>query len=235
MSRSRFRTPSVLLTTFLFLAAAALAAASRPATAQELRYPGQVTSAESAADLQQPSDLIDRIGDEVVQTAQIEPLGDVRASARPLPAGPGISMLDLPDASIDKGRMPTNSFQQAADEGKIGMASDDRQIEWNMVEYNWQASGLYHRPAYFEDVMLERHGHTAPCPLQPVYSGTRFFASTVLLPYNVMITPYSRHVSTLGHYRAGSYAPPLWQHPPLRLPASAYEVGIGAGLFLLIP
>jgi len=71
----------------------------------------------------------------------------------------------------------------------------------------WTASAVSTKAAYFEDVQLERYGHSR-CPrLQPVISGARFFATIPLVPIKMGITPASECVYTLGHYRTGNWSP----------------------------
>ena len=72
---------------------------------------------------------------------------------------------------------------------------------------HWKASALSTKAAYFEDVQLERYGHTRYPVLQPVISGAKFFATIPILPYKMGVTPPSECVYTLGHYRSGNPSP----------------------------
>ncbi|HUG69256.1 MAG TPA: hypothetical protein VMM76_16005, partial [Pirellulaceae bacterium] len=47
--------------------------------------------------------------------------------------------------------------------------------EWLASTMTWKASGVCHKPLYFEEVQLERYGHTAGPVIQPVLSGAHFF------------------------------------------------------------
>jgi hypothetical protein len=81
--------------------------------------------------------------------------------------------------------------------------------------FTWKASSLCHKPLYFEQVQLERYGHTAGPVLQPVISGAHFFANIAVLPYKMGINPPNECQYALGYYRPGSCAP--WMIPPIPL------------------
>ena len=51
--------------------------------------------------------------------------------------------------------------------------------------FTWKASGLCHKPLYFEDVQLERYGHSWNPVVQPFMSAAHFFVSVPLLPYKM--------------------------------------------------
>lgn len=56
---------------------------------------------------------------------------------------------------------------------------------WAGMAAAWQPPRLWHRPLYFEDVRLERHGATWGC-LQPPVSAGKFLGDLVTLPYHVV-------------------------------------------------
>ena len=87
----------------------------------------------------------------------------------------------------------------------------DRYGFWNLDTKTWNAPVFCHQPVYFEDTMLERHGHErAPC-IQPLLAGTRFFSDVIFLPYNAYLQrPLEERYNT-GHYRPGSAAPAIRQ------------------------
>jgi len=102
-------------------------------------------------------------------------------------------------------------------------------------EFHWEASGLCHKPLYFEERGLERYGHTV-CPLaQPLISGAHFFATVPILPYKMTIEPPKQCIYALGYYRPGTCAPRLAYRPPLRLDAAAVQAGVVTGLVFVIP
>ncbi len=106
---------------------------------------------------------------------------------------------------------------------------------WTPITMTWKASALCHKPLYFEEVQLERYGHTMGPIAQPVVSGAHFFANIALLPYNMGIHPMSECQYALGYYRPGSCAP--WMIPPFPLSArgALAETGVILGGIYLIP
>lgn len=107
--------------------------------------------------------------------------------------------------------------------------------EWAPSTFHWHASALCHKPLYFEEVQLERYGHTAGPIRQPLISGAHFFINLAGLPYNMGIHPPGECQYALGYYRPGSCAP--WMIPPipLSLRGAAAEVGAALGLAYLVP
>ena len=102
--------------------------------------------------------------------------------------------------------------------------------------YMWTAPALSTKAAYFEDVQLERHGHSLVCkPLQPIVSGAKFFATIPLLPYKMGVTPPNECVYTLGHYRADSCAPYMVEPCPISLRGALFQAGAVTGAIFAIP
>lgn len=99
----------------------------------------------------------------------------------------------------------------------------------------WKASALCHKPLYFEDVQLERYGHTRGPIVQPFVSGAHFFANVALVPYKMGINPPHECQYPLGYIRPGSCAP--WMHQPFPLSArgAATAAGFYTGANFLIP
>ncbi len=138
-------------------------------------------------------------------------------------------------APLTEGDLPANRAEPFfADQGRI-MAVDAPNRDWLQYSYYWAATGFYHQPLYFEEVNLERYGHTSCHCLQPVLSGAHFFATIPILPYKMALDHPNECVYTLGHYRPGSCAP--WQRHPCRVtPDALFVEGASvAGLILLIP
>lgn len=100
----------------------------------------------------------------------------------------------------------------------------DRYGFWELGYKTWTAPVYCAQPLYFEDTMLERHGHErVPC-LQPLVSGARFFSNIALLPYNSYLQrPLEERYST-GHYRPGSAAPGLRQRAPYDAGALRFQL-----------
>lgn len=99
----------------------------------------------------------------------------------------------------------------------------------------WKASALCHKPLYFEQVQLERYGHTAGPILQPVLSGAHFFGSVITLPYQAGINPPWECQYALGYYRPGSCAPWLVPPVPLSVRGGLWQAGAVVGGVFLFP
>lgn len=106
---------------------------------------------------------------------------------------------------------------------------------WAPTTYMWQASGLCHKPAYFEDVHLERYGHSWGPYVQPIMSGAHFFLNVPILPYKMGLYPPGECVYTLGYYRPGSCAPYMLDPLPLSIRAGLAEAGAAVGLAAFLP
>jgi hypothetical protein len=103
------------------------------------------------------------------------------------------------------------------------------------VTYTWTASGLCHKPLYFEDVQLERYGHMWGPWLQPFMSGAHFFLTVPILPYKMGLEPPNECIYTLGYYQPGSCAPYLIDPFPLSVRAALFEAGAWVGGVFFIP
>jgi hypothetical protein len=106
---------------------------------------------------------------------------------------------------------------------------------WACTTYHWKASGLCHKPLYFEDVHLERYGHSWGPYLQPVLSGAHFFATVPILPYKMGMYPPYECMYTLGYYRPGSCAPYMLDPIPLSVRGALAETGAVLGASYIIP
>jgi hypothetical protein len=106
---------------------------------------------------------------------------------------------------------------------------------WIPSTFTWTASALCHKPLYFEEVQLERYGHTAGPIKQPIISGAHFFLNICVLPYKMAIHPPMECQYPLGYYRPGDCAP--WQIPPvpLSLRGAAAQAGVWVGGIFIIP
>lgn len=99
----------------------------------------------------------------------------------------------------------------------------------------WYASNLCHKPLYFEDIQLERYGHTKGPIRQPVRSAARFLGQAFLLPYQMSLNPPTECQYPLGLFRPGNCAPYLRQPFPWERRSVGYQAAAMAGAFLLIP
>ena len=106
---------------------------------------------------------------------------------------------------------------------------------WAPVTFMWKATGLCHKPAYFDDVHLERYGHSAGPYTQPLLSAAHFFLTVPVLPYKMGLYPPGECMYTLGYYRPGSCAPYLLDPLPLSLRAAVAEAGVWTGMAFLVP
>jgi hypothetical protein len=110
-----------------------------------------------------------------------------------------------------------------------------RPRSWPQVTYMWKASGLCHKPLYFEQVQLERYGHSWPPVVQPLLSGAHFFGTLPILPYKMGITTPNECIYTLGYYRPGSCAPYMIEAVPFTWRAAAFEAGAWTGGSFIFP
>ncbi len=99
----------------------------------------------------------------------------------------------------------------------------------------WNASALCHKPLYFENVQLERYGHTHGPIMQPIRSTAHFFISLISLPYQTGIHPSTECVYALGYYRPGDCAPWLMDPIPLSLNGAVRQAGFVAGAAAILP
>lgn len=106
---------------------------------------------------------------------------------------------------------------------------------WPQITYMWKASGLCHKPLYFEQVALERYGHTWGPYTQPIMSGIHFFGTLPILPYKMGLQTPNECVYSLGYYRPGSCAPYLVGGVPFTWRAAGYQTGVVTGLNFIIP
>ncbi len=102
-------------------------------------------------------------------------------------------------------------------------------------EYLWTASGLCHKPLYFEQRHLERYGHTARYWTQPILSAAHFFSTLPVLPYRMGLRTPNECVYALGHYRPGNCAPYLIPAIPFTLRAGLMQAGAVTGAAALLP
>lgn len=138
----------------------------------------------------------------------------------------------LPDTRLSKGLTPPDAARRVL-ESRVGVTA--RRRGWQPTSFHWAASETWHHPLYFEDVMLERHGHSAHPAVQPLVSGTRYFLTYPTLAYKLALDAPRKQLSTLGHYRPGSPAPHVFQLSRFQWDAAVAEAGAWVGLVLLVP
>ncbi|MGV3483894.1 MAG: hypothetical protein ACO1RT_05715 [Planctomycetaceae bacterium] len=114
-------------------------------------------------------------------------------------------------------------------------AGFERDAQWVPTNYHFAAANTFSHPRYFEDRMLERHGHERFPHLQPMVSGARFFATFPMLPYLMTVRPPCECEYQMGYFRPGSCVYPYHQRPPYQRDAVIVEAAAIAGASVAIP
>lgn len=120
-------------------------------------------------------------------------------------------------------------FDRKMDEGEYVARVAPRTV------LQWEPTNLWYHPLYFEDVGLERYGHSHKPWLQPFVSSGRFFGQVAMLPYQMTLHPPKAKEFALGHYQPGEWAPKKRYRIPFNEEASAVQFLWITGLVLLIP
>lgn len=136
---------------------------------------------------------------------------------------------------LDEIKPPQKPDERLPTHCQMVLVPRDRRLGWARTTFMWKATGLCHKPAYFEDESLERYGHTWGPWLQPVVSGGHFFLTVPALPYIMGLYPPGECIYTLGYYRPGSCAPYMLDPLPLSVRAGLAEGGVWTGMVFLIP
>ena len=143
-----------------------------------------------------------------------------------------IHSISISSAHVGTGLIPESA--QRATQAAVSLPSgQERGVQPSMV--HWHASLIQHYPLYFEDAMLERHGHVRFGHLQPLASGAKFFATIPMLPYLRTLQPKHECQYAFGHYRAGSCAPLLRDTIPYDKHAAIVESASAAAFFWAMP
>ncbi len=106
--------------------------------------------------------------------------------------------------------------------------------DWTLTTFTWTASALCHKPLYFEQVALERYGHSAVPGVQPILSGAHFFGSFLVLPYKMGLNTPNECLYDLGYYRPGNCAPWLIPGFPMHPRAALFQTGAVFGLIGIV-
>ncbi|SMP53074.1 hypothetical protein SAMN06265222_10449 [Neorhodopirellula lusitana] len=106
---------------------------------------------------------------------------------------------------------------------------------WTPTTMTWTASNLCHKPMYFEEVNLERYGHTAGPFAQPIISSAHFFFNIAVLPYKMGVHSPHECQYALGYYRPGNCAPWIIPPVPLSVKGAWYQAAAITGTALLVP
>lgn len=148
-------------------------------------------------------------------------------------AGREVAQLSLQELGESELCYVTAYWRLPTECGLGGIRSAQR--NWIPSTFAWTASGLCHKPLYFEEVQLERYGHTAGPLRQPFISGAHFFLNIAALPYNMAINPPHECQYALGYYRPGNCAPYMIPPIPLSLRGAAAQTTAVLGGVYLIP
>jgi hypothetical protein len=103
--------------------------------------------------------------------------------------------------------------------------------DFTMLTFTWTASGQCHKPLYFENVALERYGHSAGPIKQHFWSAAHFFGSVLILPYNMGVYPANECRYALGYYEPGDCAPWMIHAFPLSKRGALSQLTFVLGLW----
>ena len=166
------------------------------------------------------------------EPAKIEESPSIPRSKEPL----RVRALSIPNTSISG--IGTGTTPEDATAGRLPTPmplpyGPDREAGWSVKTKHWVAPVYCHQPTYYEDVMLEHHGHERCVALQPVLSGARFYTGIFFTPYLATLRPPLQDIPSAGHYRPGSCAPALRQRAPydptaMKVQAAATAAGVVA-------
>lgn len=139
-------------------------------------------------------------------------------------------------AMIGNGSVPKPFLdQETQPEAPLFESIQQRDEAWVWSVYPFAAANTFSHPLYFEDVMLERHGHERFPKLQPMISGARFFATVPMLPYLATIRPPASCEYKMGHFRVGDCVYPYVQRPPYVRNAAIVEAAAITGAAVVLP
>ncbi len=144
-----------------------------------------------------------------------------------------VSAVNIAVAGLGTGILPDDAYDRQASEQFALPDGYARGAAFQCV--HWRPSNICHYPLYFEDAMLERHGHQRFGTLQPLASGVKFFTTLSLIPYLATLQPACEPRYALGHFRAGSRAPRLRDSLPWDRRAAVVESLSVASFFWAAP
>ncbi|MCI0361917.1 MAG: hypothetical protein L0211_25830 [Planctomycetaceae bacterium] len=129
---------------------------------------------------------------------------------------------------------PQDPAAKAIDQGDALLQGAGTTRLWGVSVSAWEAPAFCHRPLYFEDENLERHGRS--CGLfQPAASAVHFAGRTAVWPYLAGAFPPHECIYTLGRERPGSCASYRFYRPPVSACGAVYEAAAITGLSFVIP
>lgn len=137
--------------------------------------------------------------------------------------------LDFAWGNIKPGSLPPNFHADEMDKEAYVDPVVPRMV------LQWEPTNLWYHPVYFEDIGLERYGHSHRPLLQPLASTGKFFGQVATLPYQMALRPPTSREFALGYYQPGEWAPKKKYQLPFNEEASTVEFLWITGLVLLIP
>jgi hypothetical protein len=165
------------------------------------------------------------------------PAEAVRAPANPVPAKqsamPAYDDMQLIERALGRVQpkdQPAKELEK--DEALLQGAGTTRL--WGMSASLWEAPAFCHRPLYFEDENLERHGRSYGI-FQPAVSAAHFTGRGLVWPYLAGAFPPHECIYTLGRERPGSCAAYRFYRPPVSACGAAYEAAAITGLSYVVP
>lgn len=105
---------------------------------------------------------------------------------------------------------------------------------WASCGFLWVAPANCYYPLYFQDVSLERYGHTYTVA-QPFVSIGKFWCDFLTLPYHMGLEHPWDHQYPLGYYRPGDCVEPRCYIPLPSAEGATYETLIWAAAIAAIP
>lgn len=105
---------------------------------------------------------------------------------------------------------------------------------WGASISAWEAPALCHRPLYFEDENLERHGRSFGI-FQPAVSAAHFAGRAAVWPYLAGAFPPHECIYTLGRDRPGSCTDYRLYRPPVSVRGTVYQGAAVTGLSFVVP
>ncbi|MEX1223626.1 MAG: hypothetical protein WEA31_03680 [Pirellulales bacterium] len=135
------------------------------------------------------------------------------------------------DLSIYSGGVEGRDYPQACELD----AGEFLGRHWCGTQFTWTASGLCHKPLYFEQVNVERYGHSLGPIGQPVLSAAHFFLSVPIIPYKMGVHPPNECIYALGYYRPGDCAPYFIPPIPISARGALFQAGAVVGVAAALP
>ena len=169
---------------------------------------------------------------QIISVAAQDRAAQSEANAAPKTTLPALNDADLIERALARPQ-PQEPAASAIDKGEALQQGPGTTRLWGMSASAWEAPAFCHRPLYFEDENLERHGRSFGI-FQPAVSAAHFTGRAVAWPYLAGAFPPHECIYTLGRERPGSYAP-YRLYRPVSVRGAVYEGAAIAGLSFVVP